>query len=87
MRGTYRALQVLVWLTQAGLSIVIPPLLFIGGAAWLKARFSLGDWVTVVGIVLGVLGVIGGLINTFRTLDRIGHAPEDEPPRGFNDHD
>ena len=49
--------------------------------------FRLGDWITVVGIVLGVLGCLGGLINTFRTLNRIGHSPEDEPPKGFNDHD
>ena len=87
MRSSYKALHVLVWLTQAGLSVVLPPLLFVWGSAWLKNRFGLGGWITVVGIVLGVLGAVGGLINTFRTLNRLGKRLEDPPARGFNEHD
>lgn len=40
-------------ITQFGLSTLTPMLLCILGAVWLKARFSLGDWVVLVGVLLG----------------------------------
>ena len=86
MGPKFKSLEALVWLSQAGLSVIVPPVLFIWGAAWLRDRFSLGGWVLGLGIVLGILGAVGGLINTFRTLNRLA-ARETPPPEGFNDHD
>ena len=86
MRSTFRVLSVLVWLTQLGLSVAGPPVLFILLGSWLKDRFGLGSWVLIVGIALGVLGAIGGLISSFQTLHRMAKR-EPEPPSGFNDHD
>ena len=86
MRSTFRVLSVLVWLTQLGLSVAGPPVLFILLGRWLRDRFGLGSWVLIVGIVLGVLGAVGGLISSFQTLHRMAKQ-EPEPPSGFNDHD
>ena len=42
MKGIYDVARHLVWLTQFGLSVVIPPVLCILGAVWLKRQFALG---------------------------------------------
>ena len=55
MKGLYDVARHLVWLTQFGLSVVVPPTLCIAGSVWLRHRFSLGGWVVVVGVVVGVL--------------------------------
>lgn len=52
----------LAYLTQVGLSLATPMVLCIFGAAWLQKRFSLGGWVILLGIVLGV----GGAVSSFR---------------------
>ena len=49
MKGLYDVARHLVWLTQFGLSIVIPPVLCIMGAVWLQRQFALGGWVVAVG--------------------------------------
>ncbi len=40
--------------TQFGLSIIVPPLLLLFGAAWLRESFGLGEWISLVAIVLGI---------------------------------
>ena len=49
MKGLYDVARHLVWLTQFGLSIVIPPVLCIMGAVWLQRQFALGGWVVAGG--------------------------------------
>lgn len=85
MQSKFKFMQGLVWLTQVGLSVLCPLLLFILGAVFLQRRFSLGGWVIAVGIALGLLGAAGGLINTFRMLHKL--PDEKDKPVGFNDHD
>ena len=55
MKGLYDVARHLVWLTQFGLSVVVPPTLCIAGSVWLRHRFTLGGWVVAVGVVVGVL--------------------------------
>lgn len=86
MRSKFQFMEGLVWLTQVGLSVLGPLLLFILGAVWLKNRFSLGGWVVAVGIGQGLLGAAGALISTFRMLHRLPDEKKDKPA-GFNDHD
>ena len=86
MRSGFRALQALVWITQLGLSVAGPPVVFILLAVWLHSRFGWGGWVVAVGVVLGVLGAVGGLVNALRTVNRLPKQ-EAQPPQGFNDHD
>ena len=56
--GWFSVLQGLTWLTQLGLSLAVPPLLCLLGAGWLARQFSLGPWIWVLGILLG-LGAAG----------------------------
>ena len=50
----FAAMQNLMWLTQLGLSIALPPIFCLWGAGWLARRFGVGEWVYFVAIVLGV---------------------------------
>ena len=61
MKGLYDVARHLVWLTQFGLSVVVPPTLCIAGSVWLRHRFTLGGWVVVVGVVVGVLAAVSCL--------------------------
>ena len=86
MQSKFKFMEGLVWLTQVGLSILCPLLLFILGAVWLQRKFALGGWVIALGIALGLLGAAGATINTFRMLHKLPDEKKDKPV-GFNDHD
>ena len=58
MKGLYDVARHLVWLTQFGLSVVVPTTLCIAGSVWLRHRFTLGGWVVAVGVVVGVLAAV-----------------------------
>ena len=80
--------KMLVWLTQLGLSVALPPLGFIYIAVRLRERFSWGSWVIFAGIALGILCAIEGLRSSLKVMENMS-APEDkpQPPVSFNEHD
>ena len=82
-------LKLLVWLTQLGISVAFPMCLFVGIALWLQSRFSLGSWIVVVGVVLGLGIAIHEFYQTMKLLDRIGNKKkkDEAPPVFFNDHE
>ena len=81
-------LNLLVWLTQLGLSVALPPLGFILLAIWLRDRFSWGGWIVWVGIVIGIVCAIDGLRACLRAMEHMAKdKKEQEPPVSFNDHD
>ena len=81
-------LNLLVWLTQLGLSVALPPLGFILLAVWLRDRFSWGNWVIWAGIVIGVMCAIDGLRVSLRAMERMAKDnKEQDVPVSFNDHD
>ena len=88
MKGLYDVARHLVWLTQFGLSIVIPPVLCIMGAVWLRRQFALGGWVVAVGVGVGVLAAVSCLQSSLKALDRQGKSPKRKgpPPVNFNQH-
>ena len=69
MKGLYDVARHLVWLTQFGLSVVVPPTLCIAGSVWLRHRFTLGGWVVAVGVVVGVLAAVSCLRCSLQALD------------------
>lgn len=81
-------LSLLVWLSQLGLSVAVPPAIFILLAVWLRNRFDLGQWVIWVGIALGIYCAITGLVSSLRILSQMTRNKEqDTPTVSFNEHD
>lgn len=81
-------LSLLVWLSQLGLSVAIPPAVFILLAVWLQNRFALGQWVIWVGIILGLYCAISGLVSSLRALSHMSRdKKQDAPTVSFNEHD
>ena len=88
MKNLYQITRHLVWLTQVGLSVALPPVLFLLGAVWLKNEFALGGWVVLVGLLLGLAGSVGSLRSNLKSIDREGKedTPRTPPPISFNNH-
>lgn len=81
-------LNLMVWLTQLGLSVALPLAGFIFLALWLRKTFSLGNWVLWAGIIIGIIAAIDGLLQSMKTLSRLSEKKESTPsPVSFNDHD
>lgn len=83
-------LQLLVWLTQLGLSTAVPLAGFVLLAVWLRDRFGLGLWVLFVGIGLGIFCAVDGLCSSLRTLEKLTRKDKkdrDEQIVSYNDHD
>lgn len=81
-------LNLIVWLTQLGLSVALPLAGFIFLALWLRNTFSLGNWILWAGIVIGIIAAIDGLLQSLKTLSRLSEKKESTPsPISFNDHD
>lgn len=79
-------LNMLVWLTQLGLSVCLPLVGFILLAVWLRDRW--GNWVIWAGIFLGIVCAINGLRTSLKAMERMSrNKKEQEHPVSFNDHD
>ena len=82
-------LNMLVWLTQLGLSVAGPLAGFILLAVWLRQRFDLGVWVLIVGIVFGISGAVDGFRVSMKAMEQMSRdkSGESDPPTvSFNDH-
>ena len=83
-------ITLIVWLTQLGLSVALPPAGFILLAVWLQNRYSWGGWVLWVGILLGCVCAVNGLRHSLKTMAMLAKdkpGERKEPPVSFNDHD
>jgi len=83
-----KILNLLMWVTQFGLSIIFPTLFFLWLAVWLQSKFGLGMWILVV---LGILGILTSVSTAKSCLQSMRKAAEElsdrkEPPIAFNDH-
>ena len=87
MSGYVKVLRYLVWLTQLGLSVAVPLAGFILLGVWLHNSKGWGGWTVPVGILLGLLGGVGGLVNSFKTLNHMMKQDEVQPPKGYNHHE
>jgi len=80
-------LSLLVWLTQLGLSVAVPPAAFILLAVWLRDSWGWGFWVVWAGIFLGLCCAIHGFVTSLKTLKQLSAGKKEEPPVSFNEHD
>lgn len=79
-------LSMIVWLSQLGLSVAVPPVITVWLAVWVKNQFSLGVWVIWIGVALGLYCAVTGLISSLRTMERMSRKEEKNTPPAFNDH-
>ena len=81
-------LSLLVWLTQLGLSVALPPAGFILLAVWIRTSRGWGDWGIWGGIGLGLICAIDGFRTSLKAMERISRKPKEDsaPPVSFNDH-
>ena len=80
-------LKLLVWLTQLGLSVAVPPAMFILLSLWLRDSCGWGGWVLWVGIVLGMVSAIDGLRTSLKAMSRLSkNKQQEDPPVSFNEH-
>jgi len=83
-----KLLNLLMWVTQFGLSILFPLCFFLWLAVWLQHKFGLGMWVIVVLGILGLLVTISTVKANLKALRKAADeaADRDPPPIAFNDH-
>ena len=72
-------------LTQVGLTVACPLIICIWGGSWLKTRFNLGDWVVLLGIILGIGSSVSGLAEFIRQQSRRAKKSTSNPT-SFNKH-
>ena len=86
--GSMKLLNLLMWVSQFGISIIFPTLLFLWLGAWLQNKFSLGIWVLILFGILGVLTSVSTVRSCLRSMLKAAAelSSQDEPPVSFNDH-
>lgn len=84
-----KLLNLLLWVTQFGFSLVFPMCFFLYLASWLRQRFGLGMWIVVVFGILGLLTTISTArtgLAAMRKAAEEASSRSDPPPTAFNDH-
>ena len=79
-------MSMLVWFTQLGLSVALPPVGFIWLAVWLQNACSWGSWVIYAGIALGLIGAFDGLRTSLKAMKKMSDKDKEQTPLSFNDH-
>lgn len=83
-----KILNLLLWVSQFGFSILFPTVFFLLAGVWLQNRFSLGIWVV---LLCGVLGLMTTVSTVKACLHSLRKAAEEASgtksrPVSFNDH-
>ena len=80
-------LNLLIWLTQLGLSVAFPLAGFILLAIWLHDSLGWGNWVIWVGVALGFCCAVTGFRDSLKVMERMSQdKKKEDPPVSFNDH-
>ena len=83
-----KGLNLLVWMTQLGISVAVPPVVFVLLGVWLRNRFALGSWVVIAAVAVGLICAINGLRSSLKVMERMTEDKKQEQlPVSFNDHD
>lgn len=83
-----KVLSLLMWVTQFGLSILLPPCFFLWLAHWLQNRFDLGFWIMIVFGFFGLLVAFQTAKANLKAMLKEANeaSSQDPPPVSFNDH-
>lgn len=82
-------LNMLVWLTQLGISVAAPLVVFIVLGVWLHTSAGWGVWTIFAGVILGLSGAVSGLRSALRLMGGMAKDKTDPAPSNisFNEHD
>ncbi len=80
--------NMLIWLTQLGLSVALPLAGFTLLGVWLHSSLGWGQWTIWLGLVLGLICAATGLRDSLKAMERMApdRKQQDPPPVSFNDH-
>lgn len=81
-----RTLELILWVTQFGLSVFIPPCVLLLLANWLQNKFGWGLWCTAVFGVLGLLIALSTARQNWKFMRKLADQNRKDPPVSFNDH-
>ena len=83
-----KVLSLILWVTQFGLSVLFPLVVFLYLGFWLHNRFGLGLWVMAVCGIIGFMTSISTAKSCMRSLlkARDEASTREKPPISFNDH-
>ena len=81
-------LNLLVWLTQLGLSFAVPLAGFLFLSLWLNRSCGWGSWVIWVGLALGLYSAAASFRSSLQAMNSMVKDRKDTepPPVSFNDH-
>ena len=84
-----KKLSLILWVTQFGLSILVPPCFFLLLASWLQQKYGIGMWIVAVFGILWVMIAVGtARANWCAMLKEAEDASGSQtPPVGFNNHE
>lgn len=86
LKGLYKVLEDLVWLTQLGLTMLLPLVMCLGGCWWAVTRWGWPMWLYLPAILLGLAA--GGQNFWVFARGRLRRAQKDPNRRvGFNRHE
>lgn len=83
-----KLLNLLMWVTQFGLSALFPLCFFLFVAVWLQNKFGLGMWIVAVFGILGFLVSISTVKANWKAMRKAAEeaSSKNPPPIAFNDH-
>ena len=74
----YKSLRAAAWLTQFGLNMVSPIILALLLAAWLKNKFSLGNWIIILAVIFGVGAAFTSMFSFIKFVQRENGGRNDD---------
>lgn len=74
------------WLSQLGLSIIMPLLICVLICAFLTIRFDIGGWIFIPGFILGIGASFTTGYNFYISESKKSKKDKDERKRGYNSH-
>lgn len=82
-----KILELILWVTQFGFSILFPPCLLLFLAHWLQTSHGWGMWTTVAAGILGALISVSTARANWKAMKKLaGLDNPKDPPVSFNDH-
>jgi len=84
-----REFNMIVWITQLGLSVALPLAGFSYLGYWLMDRYEMGVWVLICGFALGLICAVEGLLSSLKIMEQQGQKSDtaDKPGVSYNDHE